>query len=81
MQSKPTDFRVNRMPLAHPRAWTAHHDSTDDVLVLELDDAVTPRGCALDLIIWSGGGWARTYATWRVRATRQTLWSVEATDA
>lgn len=81
MQSRSIDLHMHPMPLAHPCAWTAYYDAADDVLVLELHDSVTPPGCALDLIVWSGGGSARTYATWRVRETRQTLWALEATDA
>ena len=53
----------------------------DDRHVLELNERLTPPGCALEFEILTADGYAKTFAVWRVSNTGAVIAIVEAESA
>jgi hypothetical protein len=58
------------------RCWQLDSDRH----VLELDERLTPPGCALELELHDGQGIARSYGVWRLSQSGALLAIVEADD-
>jgi hypothetical protein len=68
------------MPTVMQTTWTWWRLDADRY-ALELHDALTPTGCALEFELFSGEGLAASFGLWRWSATGAALLLVRAGDA
>lgn len=65
--------------MRHPLMTVWYLDSGN--VVLELNENATPPGCAIELEVFDGGGYATSFGVWRLSQTGRVLFIVGAGES